>query len=116
MEKERHTTKGQRHPSTDCGKNTAISKQVPHFLRFVDANDHVEHFKQVSRAHEPIIEVTKVETFGLMLDDHADIWFDILTEDIVTILITLSWRKQSLSGISKKGARTDPYTRAQLLL
>ena len=85
MEKERTPTENLRNPTNDSGKSASIeSKVVPRFLGFGDAYDHVERFKQICRAYEPLTETTKVASFGLTLDDQAGIWFRTLNEDIVT--------------------------------
>ena len=60
----------------------SISKEVPGFLSFGDAYDHVKRFKHICRAYEPLTETTKVAAFGLTLDDQARIWFRTLNDDI----------------------------------
>ena len=69
MEKERAPTDHLRNPTNNNGKSASISKLVPRFLGFGDAYDHVERFKQICRAYEPLTETTKVTAFGLTLDD-----------------------------------------------
>ena len=57
---------------------------MPHFLGFRDAYDHIEHFKQICQAYEPITEASKFMAFNLMYDNQARVWFRILNKDITT--------------------------------
>ena len=50
-------------------------KTDPDFLKYRDAYDHVERFKQISRGCEPMSDATKVVAFALTLDDQVGIWF-----------------------------------------
>ena len=57
-------------PKNDNPKRAQISKLVPQLKGFKDTCDHVESFKHITWAYEPPIDVIKVATFGLALEDH----------------------------------------------
>ena len=53
----------------DSGKSAQITKLVPRFVGFRDAYDHVVRFKHITQAYEPLIDVIRIATFGLTLED-----------------------------------------------
>ena len=106
MAKERAPTENLRNPTNNNGKSSSISKLVPLFLSFSDAYDHVERFKKICRAYEPLTETIKVAAFRLTLDDKAGIWFRTLKEDIVADFEYVI--KDFLINFARRGNKWNP--------
>ena len=55
-------------------KGAQISKLVPLFTN--DVYHHVEHFKQITHAYEPLTNGTRgTVAFGVTLEDQVGVWF-----------------------------------------
>ena len=94
------------HPTKPPEHLVSISKLVPHFIGFSNAYDHVERFKQICRAYEPLTNITKVAAFKLTLDDQAGIWFRTLNEDIVADFEYVI--KDFLINFARRGNKWNP--------